>query len=105
MLSCQLATSHNQPYISEFVANDVTQHILQILYSLPFWPLRFFFIWDCVLFVFWMVVFAIFAKMYIHEDAEGDTRIQQMKDAVWLDLVNWMLWLVSAIGKFFLDFS
>jgi len=74
--------------------------ITAIFYSLPFFPLRWFFVWDIVLFIFWMVVFAIFAKMYISEDPEGSHDIEQMKDAVWLDLVNWMLWLISAVVGF-----
>jgi len=72
-----------------------------IIYALPFFPLRFFFIWDCLLFFFWLVVFAIFAKLYIHEDPEGSHQIQQMRDAVWLDLVNWILWMISAVVGFF----
>ena len=46
---------------------------------------------------FWLVVFGIFGKMYIREDPEGDAGIQRMKNAVWVDLVNMLLWLVSAV--------
>ncbi|KAF3902132.1 hypothetical protein ABW21_db0204623 [Orbilia brochopaga] len=74
--------------------------ITAILYSLPFWPLRFFFIWDVLLFIFWLTVFGIFAKLYIHEDAEGNSDIERMRDAMWLDLVNWILWLISAAVGF-----
>lgn len=35
--------------------------------------------------------------MYIHEDPEGDVGITRMKNAVWVDLVNVFLWLISAI--------
>jgi len=72
-----------------------------IIYALPWTPLRFFFIWDVILFICWLTVFAIFAKLYIHEDPENNHQIEQMKDAVWLDLVNWMLWLISAGVEFF----
>lgn len=72
-----------------------------IFYALPFWPLRFFFVWDVLLWIFWLTVFAIFAKMYIHEDPENNHQIEQMRDAVWLDLVNWILWLISAFVEFF----
>ncbi|RVD81318.1 uncharacterized protein DFL_009185 [Arthrobotrys flagrans] len=71
--------------------------VTAILYSLPFWPLRFFFIWDIVLFICWLTVFAIFASLYMHEDPEGNHDIEQMRDAMWLDLVNWLLWLVSSV--------
>jgi hypothetical protein len=72
-----------------------------IIYAIPYFPLRFFFIWDILLFCFWLTVFAIFAKLYIHEDSEGNRHIEQMRDAVWLDLVNWILWLISAFVGFF----
>ncbi|KAK6542680.1 hypothetical protein TWF694_006624 [Orbilia ellipsospora] len=71
-----------------------------IIYSLPFFPLRFFFIWDILLFIFWLTVFAIFASLYMHEDPEGNYDIEQMRDAMWLDLVNWILWLISSCVEF-----
>jgi hypothetical protein len=37
-------------------------------------------------------------QMYIHENPEGDTGIQRMKNAVWVDLTNAVLWLVSAFA-------
>ncbi|KAI9860548.1 MAG: hypothetical protein M1824_003073 [Vezdaea acicularis] len=53
--------------------------------------------WDALLCLFWLVVFGIFGKMYIHEDPEGDAGIQRMKNAVWIDLINFLLWLTTAI--------
>jgi hypothetical protein len=35
--------------------------------------------------------------MYIHENPEGDSGVQRMKNAVWVDLTNALLWLISAI--------
>ncbi|KAK6510116.1 hypothetical protein TWF481_004829 [Arthrobotrys musiformis] len=75
----------------------VSNPFSMILYSLPFWPLRFFFLWDITLFICWLTVFAIFASLYMHEDPEGNHDIEQMRDAMWLDLVNWLLWLVSSV--------
>lgn len=37
--------------------------------------------------------------MYIKEDAEGDGDIQRMKNAVWVDLANALLWLISALAS------
>jgi hypothetical protein len=34
--------------------------------------------------------------MYIKEDAEGDAGVQRMKNAVWVDLANMLLWLITA---------
>lgn len=47
----------------------------------------------------------IFGKMYIHEKPEGDKGVKRMKNAVWVDLVNLLLWFVSGVflvGWFFL---
>lgn len=35
--------------------------------------------------------------MYIKENPEGDAGIQRMKNAVWVDLANALLWLISAV--------
>jgi len=56
---------------------------------------------DALIWLFWLVVFGIFGKMYIKEDPEnvghGDgPGIQRMKNAVWVDLINMLLWLVTA---------
>jgi hypothetical protein len=36
--------------------------------------------------------------MYIKENAEGNSDIQRMKNAVWVDLVNMLLWLITAVA-------
>lgn len=35
--------------------------------------------------------------MYINENPEGDSGIQRMKNAVWVDLANLVLWFVTAL--------
>ena len=73
--------------------------ISSLIYMIPFVvrvPLLF--IWDTILFIFWIAVFGVFGKLYIHADPQGDSGIQRMKNAVWVDLINALLWLVSAIG-------
>jgi TctA family transporter len=47
--------------------------------------------------ILWVAVFGIFAKLFLHEDPEGDKGIQRMKNAIWVDLTNMLLWLVSGI--------
>lgn len=37
-------------------------------------------------------------QMYIHEDPEGDGGIRRMKNAVWVDLVNMLLWLIASLA-------
>lgn len=70
-----------------------------VLYFIPFVSrVPFAFVWDTILFILWIVLFGIFGNMYINENAEGDSGVQRMKNAVWVDLVNALLWLISAIG-------
>jgi hypothetical protein len=38
--------------------------------------------------------------MYIHEDPEGNDDIRRMKNAVWVDLVNALLWLIGFATSF-----
>lgn len=54
--------------------------------------------WDVILFILWTAVFGIFGKLFIHEDPEGDSDIQRAKNAVWVDLINMLLWLVTAVA-------
>lgn len=46
--------------------------------------------------ILWTAVFGIFGKLFIHKDPEGDSDIQRAKNAVWIDLINMLLWLVTA---------
>jgi hypothetical protein len=36
--------------------------------------------------------------MYINEDPEGDGGIKRMKNAVWVDLANALLWLIAGLA-------
>jgi hypothetical protein len=38
--------------------------------------------------------------MFIREDAEGNGDIQRMKNAVWVDLANGLLWLIATVASF-----
>jgi len=70
-----------------------------LLYLIPFTsriPLAF--VWDTILFILWIALFGLFGNMFIKEHAEGNKGVQRMKNAVWIDLVNALLWLTSAVG-------
>lgn len=43
-----------------------------------------------------MAVFGVFGKIYIHAKPV-DGGVKRMKNAVWVDLVNMLLWLVTAV--------
>jgi hypothetical protein len=56
--------------------------------------------WDVILFIAWIVVFGIFAGIFLGRDSDDKYKgasTGAMKTAVWVDLVNVILWLVSAV--------
>ncbi|KAL8772740.1 MAG: hypothetical protein Q9209_002085 [Squamulea sp. 1 TL-2023] len=53
--------------------------------------------WDLVVFILFTALFGLFGKMYIHEKPEGLADIKRMKNAVWIDLINMLLWFITAI--------
>jgi hypothetical protein len=68
------------------------------------------FAWDLSLFIAWMVVFGIFAGIFLKRDS-GDEEDKYkgastgaMKTAVWIDLVNSLLWVFSGIYGAFKTF-
>jgi len=70
-----------------------------LLYMIPFtMKIPLIFAWDFIVFFLWIVLFGIFGNMYIKEHAEGDSGVQRMKNAVWVDLVNMLLWLITALA-------
>ncbi|RQM07155.1 hypothetical protein DH86_00003487 [Scytalidium sp. 3C] len=77
-----------------------------LIYILPFMiRVPFIFIWDTILFILWIALFGIFGHLYIHANAHGVAGVQRMKNAVWIDLVNALLWLISAIAMGFYWFG
>jgi H+/Cl- antiporter ClcA len=55
------------------------------------------FAWDISLLILWCAVFGLFGSMYIHENAEMDSGVQRMKNAVWIDLICLLLWFITSI--------
>ena len=55
------------------------------------------FAWDLILVSLWCAVFGLFGSMYMHEKAEMDPGVQRMKDAVWIDLACFALWLITSV--------
>ena len=47
--------------------------------------------------ILWVAVFGLFGKIYMHADPAGNSGVQRMKNAVWIDLINMLLWFLSAI--------
>ncbi|EON65715.1 hypothetical protein W97_04954 [Coniosporium apollinis CBS 100218] len=78
--------------------------ITVLVYLIPFIKTWIFFIWDVILFILWTAVFGVFGQLYINEKPEGNGGIQRMKNAVWIDLINMLLWFVTACYGAFLFF-
>jgi hypothetical protein len=75
--------------------------ITALLFMLPLIKSWFFFYVDAFVWLCYLVAFAIFGKMYIPEDAEGNSGIMRMKNAVWVLLTNMLLWFITAcVGGF-----
>jgi uncharacterized membrane protein YphA (DoxX/SURF4 family) len=70
-----------------------------ILYLIPF-ILRFAAVpaWSLVILILWIALFGLFGNMYIHENPEGDSGITRMKNAVWVDLANLILWFFGTVA-------
>ena len=55
---------------------------------------------DWVLAIFWFALFAVFYQVYLGGEMESaftGVNIGRMKGAIWCDLINALLWLVSAM--------
>ncbi|PLB37941.1 MARVEL domain-containing protein [Aspergillus candidus] len=63
------------------------------------------FAWEVVLCILWLVVFGVFGEMFIgvryggDEDSERAKKLERMRRAVWVDLVNFGFWVVSAAWR------
>ena len=59
----------------------------------------------CANSILWVAVFGLFGKMFIPANPQGDQGIQTMKNAVWVDLCNMLLWLISTIYSTIMFFT
>lgn len=82
------------------VVVGVLAAVTSLLYLIPF-ILRFAAVpaWSFVLFVLWIALFGLFGSMYIREDPEGNDGVQRMKNAVWVNLANALLWLIGTVAS------
>ena len=71
--------------------------VTSLIFLIPILKAWMFFAWDAFLWLLWIILFGIFGKLFIGEKADGDKGIQRMKNAVWIDLINVVLWLSTAI--------
>jgi hypothetical protein len=73
--------------------------VTALIYIIPFAKrIPFAFVWDTILLLLWFALFGLFGSLYLKENPEGDSGIIRMKHAIWVDLTNAFLWLISAAG-------
>lgn len=46
--------------------------------------------------ILWVAVFGVFGKLYIDEEPDR-LGIQRMRNSVWIDLINMLLWFISTV--------
>ncbi|KAK5724929.1 hypothetical protein LTR17_013418 [Elasticomyces elasticus] len=109
-------TSHTFVYsrwvFAEVVA--ILSIITVLVYAVPFIKSWWGFAWDWCLFILWTALFSVFARVFIPLPGSANSYpdpkapivpiIIRMKHAVWIDLVNMLLWLITAIYTTFIWF-
>lgn len=55
------------------------------------------FAWDIVMVILFSALAGVFGSMYIKERVEMDHDIEKMKHAAYIDIVNVVLWLITAV--------
>lgn len=71
--------------------------LFSLIFMTPWVKAWFFCPVDFLAFLFYLVAFGMFGKMYIKEDPEGNKGIIRMKHAVWVLVTNMILWLITAV--------
>jgi hypothetical protein len=75
--------------------------LCSLVFMLPLLKSWFFFFLDWLVAFLFLVLFGMFGNMYLREKPEGNKGIIRMKNAVWIDLANLLLWTISgAYGTF-----
>lgn len=69
-----------------------------LIYAIPFIKSYWAFGWDWLLFILWTALFGTFGSIFIKAKPTPEQHGQiRMKHAVWVDLVNMLLWLITAV--------
>ena len=76
--------------------------ISALLFNIPRIKSHYVFAWDWLLTIFWLAIFGKYAQVFLGRDPNNPkqkyegTDTQQMKNVVWIDLINMFLWLATA---------
>ncbi|KAI0995979.1 hypothetical protein K3495_g12202 [Podosphaera aphanis] len=97
----QNTKTHTSPN-GKWIFAEVTAGLAALsamLYPIPFvFRLPFIFIWDLLILILWVTLFALFGAIYFRKSAAQEIHYQRMRNAVWIDLANVVCWLISTIG-------
>lgn len=69
--------------------------LLALVWMIPAFKSWVFFYTDSLVFFFWVVCFGIFGKKFLNRDVKGKDE-NEMQRAAWIDMVNMLLWFISA---------
>lgn len=79
-----------------------------IIFNIPKVKAYHVFAWDWLMTIFWLAIFGKFAAVFLPLDPNNpkasyeSTNTQQMKNVVWVDLINMFLWFITATYGTFL---
>ena len=91
----------NSAYIYALVCCTITLLTL-VIYAIPSFPTRKFFLWDFCMAVLWAALSGYFGMIYLNRDGEGQENGGQgdnaaMRAAVGIDLVVMVCWVMSCL--------
>ena len=76
--------------------------VTTLVYGIPFLKSYWGFGWDFVLFVLWTATFGVFGNIFIKANPTPEQHgVQRMKNAVWIDLINMLLWFITTRLRIF----
>jgi len=88
--------NHSSKWVYAEVVVGLTA-VTTLVYLVPFVRSFKMFFWDALLFIFWTALFGVFGNIYIHKDCKGNGTCNRMKAAVWIDMIEMLMWFISAV--------
>ncbi|KAF2867430.1 hypothetical protein BDV95DRAFT_502912 [Massariosphaeria phaeospora] len=95
LTTARKANAHQDPKWLYAVSAGTAGSVVALVFMTPIKAWAFFAV-DAVVFVLFLTAFGIFGKIFISADAKGDKSVQRMKNAVWMHVVNMLLWFGTA---------
>ena len=97
---------NNQPANPAFTFTVVVAGLCcvsALAFNIPKIKAYYAFPWDWLMAVFWLAIFGKWAQVFLSRDPNNSkddydsTNTQQMKNMIWIDLINLSLWFMTAL--------